>query len=240
MLPNSTASPFSFGFQKGPFSIGRKCFLGRDISEIAMDYTHQFFDTYKTKKKFFTLRLSSGNEFSGTNHKYLDQTLSVFLEELDKKGVLTNTLVNLYSDHGDNINFLLWGTQSGRTQLMNPMFFMVVPEGLANSGEVSDTIKKNTQALISPYEIFATSMRLMGYKNLSGPDSIVDLKRLKKEKEDREKLFEKGMKATESLELISLDINASMEPSLLRDLVDQNRMCRAARIKDDCRCFIKD
>jgi arylsulfatase A-like enzyme len=61
---------------------------------------------------------------------------------MDEKGHLDNTIVYLYSDHGDHLNFLTLKTQSGQGERMNPAMFVMLPEDLDE--EVGKVVGKNS------------------------------------------------------------------------------------------------
>lgn len=60
----------------------------------------EFFETYKTKRKFFTLRINAAHEFTTQNNFYIDPKIEKALRNLDAKGHLEDTIVWIYSDHG--------------------------------------------------------------------------------------------------------------------------------------------
>lgn len=149
-MPRS--DPFSFGLGKGPYTAARNCFMKRDTGGLALEYARQFYDTYAEYRKFFTVRIITGHEFTGENNWYFDEELAKFLEGMDKAGHLENTIVNLYSDHGDHINFVLWQTESGRAEMTNPFLFVMVPEALDK--KIGRNLKANQQKLMTHYQLF--------------------------------------------------------------------------------------
>lgn len=144
--------PFTFGFGKGPYSVSRNCFLKRDLSGIVLEYAHKFFETYKEERKFFTARIISAHEFTGENNWYIDVELAKFLEKMDEKHLLDDTIVNIFSDHGDHIDFLMWSTDSGYAELMNPVLFVMVPKEFDQ--KYGDNLKANQQRLMTHFQLF--------------------------------------------------------------------------------------
>ena len=68
------------------------------------------------------------HEFSGEIVSYLDANMEEYLRWLEKEGHLSNTVVMMYSDHGNHINFLLKESIYGYTELSNPFLFVLLPE----------------------------------------------------------------------------------------------------------------
>lgn len=160
MMPKE--NPLSFGLGKGPYTVARNCFMKRDLSEITLDYMHEFFNTYKDKRKMFSMRLIAAHEFSGENSRYLDPILARSLERLDKEGHLDNTIVHLYSDHGDHINFFMWSSESGESEMMNPFFVEMIPKKLAEKGDIEKNLIKNQQRFFTHYVLFNTDLKYLG------------------------------------------------------------------------------
>ena len=134
--------------------------MKQDLSGIALDYAYKFFEEYKGDRKFLQMRLIAAHEFTGENNWYIDQELSRFLKKFERSGHLKNTILMVYSDHGDHIDWFLWRTVSGYAEMVNPIFFVVIPEVLDRA--IGPTIKKNQQRLISHFEIFRSAVRYWG------------------------------------------------------------------------------
>lgn len=157
-------NPLSFGLGKGPYTVNRNCFMKKDLSSISLDYMHEFFNTYKTKRKMFSARLITAHEFTGENSRFLDPILAKSLERLDREGHLENTIVHLYSDHGDHIDFFLWSTQSGESEMMNPFMFEIIPKKLAEKENVEKNLIENQQKMFTHYNLFSTDLKYLGLK----------------------------------------------------------------------------
>lgn len=168
-------NPFTFGFGKGPYSVARNCFMGRDLSGLALEYAEEFFKTYEKERKFFTARIISAHEFTGENSWFIDEELSKFLKRMDEKGYLENTILNIFSDHGDHIDFLMWNTESGYSELMNPFLTIMVPESLDQ--EIGENLKENQQRLITHFQLFQNLVKywkidMSEYEHIQTADSL--------------------------------------------------------------------
>ena len=175
-------NPLSFGFGRGPYSVSRNCIFERDLAGTSLEYMEKFFDTYKDYRKFFTARIISAHEFTGENNHYIDPQVEKYLRRLDNKGHLDDTIVWIYSDHGDHIDFIMWNTKSGYSELMNPPLFVMIPEHLDK--EIGHTLKANEQKLLTHYEIFQSDIRYMkqdaGKKVVPGPALFYDIVKTKR------------------------------------------------------------
>ena len=160
--------------------------MKKDLSGLVLDYAYEFFEEYKNDRKFFQMRLISAHEFTGENNWYIDEQLGRFLRKFESSGHLNKTLLMIYSDHGDHIDYLLWNTASGYAEMINPIFFVVIPEVLDK--EIGKTVEANQQKLISHFEIFRSPVRYWGKKIdshcVAGPDifyQVIDARRTCKE-----------------------------------------------------------
>lgn len=123
-----------------------------------------FFKTYKNKRKFFTYRGVAGHEITGAMNRFVDDELSRVLEEMEKRGYLENTILMIYSDHGNHINLALRYTQSGDVEMRNPFFFTVLgdPELKQKYGK---SLEENRDKLITHFDLFTTSMGILGVED---------------------------------------------------------------------------
>lgn len=129
---------------------------------MAFDYTLQFWETYEGKRKFFSTRITEPHEFTAETNKYVDEEIADFLNKMKVKNYLNNTIVHLYSDHGDHINFILWETDSGQVEKRNPFYALMIPEKLSkqvkNGRTVDQNLKSNQNRMITHFNLFATDM----------------------------------------------------------------------------------
>ena len=156
-------NPFSFGIAKGPYGARRKCFQKRDLLAYSVDYAMQFFDTYKDKRKYFSLRATDAHEFTGElANMSIDPEVTRLMEHLDKGGHLDNTIVRIFADHGDHVNPIGYKTVSGKVERYNPFMFTIIPEHLKES--IGKNLEINSQRLLIAYDYFASDIKLLGAK----------------------------------------------------------------------------
>lgn len=152
---------FTFGLGRGPYTVHKKCYLKKDLLSYNIEYTKQFFDTYKNERKFFTLRIVDAHEFTGEpSSMTIDPNLADLLTYLDVSGHLNSTLIHLHSDHGDHLNPIAYTTVSGATEKYNPFYIQFLPPNFATP----KWYPESTQRLTSCYDIYATNMAYLGQK----------------------------------------------------------------------------
>ena len=88
------------------------------------------------------MRLTDPHEFTGEISNLVDPLVADFLESMEKEGHLDNTIVELFGDHGDHVNYITEYTESGYTEKSNPMLIVTVPE--AQKERIGDFVEKNT------------------------------------------------------------------------------------------------
>jgi hypothetical protein len=93
-----------YGFMKGPFSIVRRCFMENDASSYTLDYAIDFHKKYEENAKFSFSEFMDGHEPSTLVAQYLDGDLSHFIKKLEKEKILDDTLVIMFSDHGNHMS----------------------------------------------------------------------------------------------------------------------------------------
>jgi len=140
--------------------------------EMSFDYMYQYWNTYRGKRKFMINKIVAAHEFSGENSRYTDIELAKVLEKMDSEELLDNTIIYLYSDHANHINFLMLTTRSGYAEKMNPMFFMIMPAHVAEKHH--ENILWNQQKLMSHYQIFHNTVRYLGYDKTTWDKNVLE------------------------------------------------------------------
>lgn len=147
---------------KGPFSEFRRCVYGQDSCKHQLDFSLEFWRTYKDHPKFQTINLMDSHEFTGELSYYLDQHLPSFFESMLQEGLLDDSIVLLISDHGNNANLFFKGTASGKIELANPFFMMLLSSN--NAEKYGRTLAKNEQKLISAHDVNRILNEVIGIK----------------------------------------------------------------------------
>ncbi|KAL4463269.1 hypothetical protein ABPG74_007270 [Tetrahymena malaccensis] len=147
--PNFQDPESKFGLFQGPYSITRRCLYGKTMAEYPLDYAKSFFKKYQDNQKFMHLEFSYGHEGTGEVINYLDDPLSTFLEEMTDEGLLKDTTVILFSDHGLHMQgiFYLLQLRNVFIEINLPGLFINVPPEL--NEKYGDQIALNQQNLVS-------------------------------------------------------------------------------------------
>lgn len=146
-------------FSYGPFSLSRNCFAGRSLESYAFEYADQFFKTYPKDRKFFTTRITAPHEGTMESGKFVDVELRKLLDKLDSRGDLDNTLLVMYSDHGNHLNRIILNTVSGETESKNPFFFVMVPDWF--DSKHGENLFYNRQKITTHFDIFESFWKLV-------------------------------------------------------------------------------
>ena len=70
------------------------------MAEYPLEYTKSFLKAYKNDKKLAFIEFENGHEITGEVIAYLDDPLSDFLANIEQEGLIDDTVVVLFSDHG--------------------------------------------------------------------------------------------------------------------------------------------
>jgi len=149
-----------YGLFKGPYSAQRRCLYGKDMYEHVIDYGNQFWRTYKDQKKLMYMDFLDAHE--GTNEvvKYADDSLYKFLTGLQSEGMLQDTSVILYADHGLHMQGIFQLMQFNQPEIEKylPSLYFTLPRSV--SDKYRKDIKANQQSIVSGREVHNFFMSL--------------------------------------------------------------------------------
>ena len=150
---------------QGSSAMLRRCLYGREVFEYVIEYGEKFWNTYRNEPKILELGLLDGHEPSAEVVKYLDEPLVKFLEKFESQGLLKDTTLIFYSDHGHHLNFFyyLFGLKDLMYELKLPMMFILFPRNLA---DIYGNYMKNLEnVLISGYDIYNFYKTMVGSRD---------------------------------------------------------------------------
>ena len=124
---------------------------------MTFQYVMDFFDKYKGFRKYMKALNLSAHSFYEGNAGFVDEVLFDFLIKFEKAGHMRDTMIQIYSDHGDHVHTLFQYSNSGMSEKLHPPFFIIMPGDIAEV--YHDNLVANEQKLISHYEIFETNRR---------------------------------------------------------------------------------
>ena len=93
--------------KKGYSSIIRRCLYGHDSYEYVLNYTKLFLKTYEGNRRFSRMVIMDSHEATGEVISMFDEPFTNFLNELYNNGDLNDTIIFMFSDHGNHMSPLL-------------------------------------------------------------------------------------------------------------------------------------
>ena len=140
------------------------CFGSTPRHEVQLDLVKEFFESYPDKRKFaFTFQAEMTHE-DCTQLQHFDDKVYNMLMDLQNKGHLDNTLVILMGDHGARFSQFR-AVQQGKLEERMPMMSIRLPPWFRQKyPEEMHNIKTNSKRLTSPFDIHATLMDLIKFK----------------------------------------------------------------------------
>jgi len=168
----------------GKSSVVRKCFYGKDSFEYNFEYVSQFLEAYKNERKFFKLMIGDGHESTLEVVKYIDNTLSKFLENILNNYSDDKTIIIVMSDHGAQMPGL-YDIILYKERIMEKFlgcFFLILPKKNNNNITNYDNIFYNQQKFITTYDLHDTLLDAINVDKLKYP---------KMDNEKGQSLFEK-------------------------------------------------
>ncbi|KAL4463270.1 hypothetical protein ABPG74_007271 [Tetrahymena malaccensis] len=151
--PNYYDPESTFSLTKGPYSLVRRCLYGKALAEYPLEYAKDFWSKYKDNQKVFHLEFLYGHEGSGEVINHLDQYLSKFLNDMTKSGLLKDTTVIMFNDHGLHMQglFYILKLKSVFIEINLPGLFINVPPEV--NEKYGDQIAQNQQNLVTIYNL---------------------------------------------------------------------------------------
>ena len=151
-------------------SIFRKCLYGRDSFEYNFEYILQFLEAYKKERKYFRVTFEDGHELTQEVIKYIDDSLSKFIQKLLNDYFTDKTALFILSDHGAHIpgphDILVY--EEKITEQYLGLLLLILPN---KNNYNLENIAFNQQKMITPYDIHDTLLDMINvnkydYKNM--------------------------------------------------------------------------
>ena len=147
---------YPYPFLQGGFSIIRRCLYGRDAFEYVLEYGQKFWEAYPDNKKFLRIGFIDAHEQSEEVIKYMDEPLTLFLENLFKKNLLKNTAIFFVSDHGNGMYGFYRDIKADDFLFERTLaFWFMILHGYKDKEGINN-LKENMQTLLTPYDIHDT------------------------------------------------------------------------------------
>lgn len=88
---------------KGNCAIFRRCLYGLDTFDYLFNYSKLFWRTYNGSRRFLRFQSQYSHEATGELINLMDGPLTKFLDDLMVSGDLNDTILFLFSDHGNHM-----------------------------------------------------------------------------------------------------------------------------------------
>ncbi|KAH8246921.1 hypothetical protein KR032_003890 [Drosophila birchii] len=139
-----------------PFCLGRKS-SGEYIYDLAEQFTRV--NRNRTFFGMFWTNTFSHNDFSMPSA--MDARMVKYMRSLDKSGIMDNTIIIFFSDHGSRFGPLR-KLDSGFLEERLPFFYMRVPRWIREKyPDFMRNLETNRNRLTSPYDIHATLQHIL-------------------------------------------------------------------------------
>ncbi len=164
--PNFYSKEKTYSMTDGPYCYRRKCLYGRQTYEYSIEYTNQFWDTYKDYGKMFRLGNIDAHEGTGESIKYLENDMMNFLNNFEKKGHLNDTMIIFFSDHGYTMPGIhqILQSEDHVKELLLPFVYILLPKNIENYEKIRENLKHNENMFMTPYDMHQT---LLGMLNIN-------------------------------------------------------------------------
>ena len=143
----------------------RVCFGGRVFAEFFLDYVEGVYVASKASGQKQSIlsytHLNIGHEVTGTRIRQIDTRLSRFLRKMAKD---QDTLTIVLSDHGPKTTSYSFHTMEGRTEIYNPLLFMIIPRNVTHilGMERMKSLTTNQYRLLSTLDLHRALMSVGG------------------------------------------------------------------------------
>ncbi|XP_071806539.1 uncharacterized protein [Asterias amurensis] len=146
------------------------CVGPRPVFRVTLDYLTDYMTKYK-RVPHFALTMLASLTFRNINVlKYMDDDLYKFFSNAKNNGLLNNTMFVLFGDHGSRHSAIRQSYQ-GRLEERLPYFSVTLPDWVYRKyPDIYTTLKKNTERLMSPFDVHETLKSVLHYSGTQPGD----------------------------------------------------------------------
>ncbi len=151
------------------------CLNGQFFSQYFMDYIKMAFSAISNDRRAKPLLsfvyFNSGHEYTGKRVKNMDANLAKFLINM---AAFPDTLTMIFSDHGNKNTQYSYYTEEGRREVFDPVFFMIVPDGVAGrlGRQRMAALAANQKRLFTLLDVHRALMSLNDPKKMNSQNSL--------------------------------------------------------------------
>ena len=125
-------------------------------------------DAYLSQYKLLLFQTLEGHEPAGELIGYFNKILYNFLDKFNKKGYFEDTIIFIFSDHGQHLTgpLYLFNSQDFFIERTLPVLFLLIPNNeKLYRANLYENIKKNSQIFITAYDIYNSFIHLSFEEN---------------------------------------------------------------------------
>ena len=155
----------------GKSSVVRKCFYGSDSFDYSFDYVSQFLEAYKNERKFFKLMIGDGHESTLEVVKFIDNSLSQFLEKILNDYSDDKTAIIIMSDHGAQMPGpydILFYKEKNMEKYLGTLF-LILPKNVGNNTTNLENIFYNQQKFVTTFDLHDTLLDMINVEKMEYP-----------------------------------------------------------------------
>ena len=151
------------------------CLNGQFYSWYFMEYVTKVYTALRSDKKAKPLlsytHFNTGHEMTGKRMINMDANLAKFFTDMAS---FPNTLTVIFSDHGHKMAPFSY-TEEGRRELFDPIFFMIVPDGVKEKlgPQRMGALVTNQKRLFMLYDVHKAFMSLPDPQKMNSRDHSV-------------------------------------------------------------------
>ncbi|XP_022808588.1 uncharacterized protein LOC111345563 [Stylophora pistillata] len=151
------------------------CLNGQFYSWYFFDYIRKVYTALENNRKAKPLlsymHFNTGHEMTGTRMINMDAGMAKFLTDM---ALFPDTLTVIFSDHGHKMTPFSY-TEEGRRELFDPVFFMIIPDGVKEKlgRERMGALVTNQKRIFMLYDVHNAFMSLHDSQNKDSSNHLV-------------------------------------------------------------------
>ena len=139
-----------------------RCIYGKGNWEHLYNYGNQFWRSYKNNRKYLQIVSNDAHENTLEPVKYLDNTISEFLNNLFNDNLLINTTIFLISDHGASLPSIYHLSDFYALEYFLPMLFIITNDRKNKTFEEQyKYLQQNQQTFITCLDFYDTILHII-------------------------------------------------------------------------------
>ena len=163
---------FSMSRHVSLWNLDHLCFGDQQETEIYLKITEDFATTFKDKPYFGLTFISRLTHDYDTNARFADFLYAEFLSRIKNLGLLENTVLFLFSDHGPR--FGDWrSTYIGKVEERLPFNYLVFPKTFHQKyPRIIETVRNNSKRLTTTFDVHETLNDILNFDVVNKPSSV--------------------------------------------------------------------